>query len=251
MLDGLLLLSTAAFILAGVVVGARLLRLAARTRELPDFVVGLAVFESAGVAYPLILLSSLGAAGSLSFEVTKVVSALSTFAVALGWTCVYLFTQRVFRPGEKWAIALACGGAGIMWYGVVAGARFVLAAPDLATLASTSENPTIWIQVGGFLVFTWTALEGLRCWEQARRRRALGLADPLVVNRFLLWSLFGATALLCIVPSLAMTVAGVEGAVASPTSRWCVAVGGFGGAVALQLGFLPPARYRAWIMRAA
>lgn len=39
--------------------------------------------------------------------------------------------------------------------------------------------------------YGWTAFESLRCWQQGRRRRALGLSDPVVVNRFLLWGTMG------------------------------------------------------------
>ena len=42
------------FILASLVIGLRLLLLARRTRELPEFVIGLALFLMGGLGYPLL-----------------------------------------------------------------------------------------------------------------------------------------------------------------------------------------------------
>src|SRR5262249_38139567 len=39
--------------------------------------------------------------------------------------------------------------------------------------------------------FLWTAIEGFVHHRLALRRLALGLADPVIANRFLLWGVFG------------------------------------------------------------
>jgi hypothetical protein len=241
-LDALLLVSTAAFILAGSVVGARLLLLAARTRELPDFLVGFSLFELSAIAYPLVLY---GAFSDLSLADAKRVSALSHSSLGIGLACAFLFTQRVFRPGASWAIAFAGGGIALLGYGLVAGIAFVLRAPDRAGMSSP-DSPVIWLQLAAVLAYTWSATEGFRCWAQARRRMRLGLADPVVVNRFLLWGFVGAASILSVAPALVLRLAG-DGAFTSPISRLCTALGGLTAAIALQLAFLPPARYRAWI----
>ena len=44
-------------------------------------------------------------------------------------------------------------------------------------------------QVGFALPFVWTAIETGLVWTRGRRRLALGLADPLVVRSFFLWTL--------------------------------------------------------------
>lgn len=181
MLDLLLLVSTAAFILAGAIVGSRLLLLAARTRELPDFLVGFSLFDLSAIAYPLVLYATFGA---LSLEDARVVSTLSTTALALGWAGVFLFTQRVFRPGERWAIALSSAGIALLAYGLVMGARYFQDAPDRAALAS-SDSPALWVELGAVLAYTWTALEGLLLDagappHAARARGPLG-GEPLPV----------------------------------------------------------------------
>lgn len=246
MLDALLLLSTAAFICAGAVVGLRLLVLASRTRELSDLLVGFALFDLAAVAYPLILYASLG---ELVLTDAKLASALFLTALALGFAGVFWFTQRVFRPGEKWAIALAAAGLAMLGYGLAGGIGHFASAPDRASLAG-GASPALWVEAGGVVVYTWTALEGFRCWIQARRRLRLGLADPLVVNRFLLWGVIGVASLLSVAPSLALTLAGGDGTT-SAAARLTTAIGGLVAAIALQLAFLPPARYRAWVERTA
>jgi len=241
-LDALLLLSTAAFILAGSVVGARLLSAAVCARELPDFVVGFSLFMLSAIAYPLILL---GGSGDLSLEAAKLVTILSTTALVLGWAGVFFFTQRVFRPRESWAAALASAGVAMLLYGLVAGVPYFQRATDRAALTS-SESPALWVECAAVLAYAWTAFEGFRCWAQARRRLRLGLADPLVVNRFLLWGWIGVASLLSTAPSLAITLAGGNGAT-SAAARLCTALGGLAASLALQLAFLPPAAYRRWL----
>ena len=242
MLDLLLLLSTGAFIAAGAVVGARLLLLAWRTRQGVDFVVGFSLFDLSAIAYPLILL---GTFGGLPVESARYVFIGSATALALGWAGVFIFTLRVFRAGAGWALALTAAGLALLGYGYVESVRFALGAPDLAALR-TPMNPVLWIEAAAIVVYVWTALEGFRCWEQARRRLALGLADPLVVNRFLLWGWIGAFALVSVAPSFAISLAGGDGAT-NVLARLGTGFGGLACAIAMQLAFMPPAAYRRWL----
>jgi hypothetical protein len=244
MLDVLVLVSTVAFILAGAIVGVRLLLLAARTRELTDWIIGFALFDLSAVTYPLILYATLA---DLPIEATRHAYAMFMVPMAIGFGSVFIFTQRVFRPGEAWASALAASGLVALAYGLIAGVQYVLAAPDRAALTSRI-SPSIWIELGAVVAYVWTAIEGFRCWEQAHRRLQLGLADPLVVNRFFLWGLIGVSSLLSVAPSLVISLAGGDGT-RSVAARLTTAVGGVVTSVALQLAFLPPARYRAWIAR--
>jgi hypothetical protein len=246
MLDALLLVSTAAFILVGGIVGIRLLRLAARTRELSDFLVGFALFDLAGVAYPLILV---GTQPDLSLGGAKLFSTLSMLTMAAGWAAVFVFTQRVFRPGEKWAMALAAAGVAMVLYGLVGGIVHVQEAADRVTLRSPLSR-VLWMQYASVMVYAWSAVEGFRCWAQAKKRLRLGLADAMVVNRFLLWGCVGIASLLSIVPSLVITLAGGD-AFASVPARLCTALSGLFSSLALQLAFLPPAAYRRWVTASA
>ncbi|HEU4427213.1 MAG TPA: hypothetical protein VFT98_00530 [Myxococcota bacterium] len=246
MLELLLLGSTAAFVLAGASVGLRLLALARRTRQLTDFIVGASLFVLAPVAYPLILATALG---DFSLGATRVFAIGSSLAMAAGWAGVFAFTQRVFRPGVEWAKALAGAGIAAFAYLLVASIAFDLRAPDAATVRSL-ENPVRWFQIPAMCVNAWTATEGFLCWAKARRRLALGLADPLVVNRFLLWGVVGVSSLFSVAPSFLIELAGGDGT-GSPVARLSTAVSGLVCAAALQLAFLPPPAYRSWLVARA
>jgi hypothetical protein len=244
--DLLLLVSTAAFIAAGAVVGARLLLLASRTKQLPDFIVGASLFILSAVAYPLILL---GSVGNLSLEVTRWISIGSVATLATGWVGVFVFTERVFRPGVGWARALAITGVAVTAVGLVGGVEHALGAHDLATLRKPASGVLI-IQAAALVLYPWTGLEGLRCWLQARKRLALGLADPLVANRFLLWAWIGVFSTLTVAPAFVVTLLGGDGTT-HVGARFFTAIGGLASSICLQLAFLPPASYRRWITGAA
>jgi len=242
MVDALLLLSTVAFIVAGGVVGWRLLALARRTRQLTDFIIGFMLFDLSAIAYPLIVWAGVG---GLPLERARWVGIVGSFAATVGWAGVYVFTVRVFRPRVAWARALATGGIAMLAYGFVAGAQFNLRTSDPAALTSTA-NPVYWLQAAAILAYGWTALEGLRCFLQARRRLAIGLADALVVNRFLLWAWIGVFALICIAPSFVIGLRGGD-YVHHTGARLATALSGFAFAIATQLAFLPPPAYRRWV----
>jgi hypothetical protein len=241
-LDALLLVSTVAFIATGGVVGVRLLRLALRTRELSDFLVGFSLFDLSAVAYPLILLGSLG---DLSLSAAKQALVASSLTMVLGWMGVFAFTQRVFRPGNVAARALAAVGCAMLLYGLVAGIAYIQRAETRAALES-SASPLLWIQFAAVAAYAWTAYEGLRCWLQARKRMKLGLAEPLVANRFLLWGCVGLASLLSVAPSLMITLGGGDGT-RHAAARLSTAIGGLLASLALQLAFLPTERYRRWV----
>jgi hypothetical protein len=242
LLNLLMLASTAAFILGGSAVGIRLLTLAWRTREFTDFAVAFALFELSGIAYPMILA---GAFGGFSLSVTRGLLVATGFSMAIGFAGVFIFTQRAFRPQAAWARALSALGIAVLFYGAIAGAVHAQSAVDFDALESTN-SPLLWIQVAAVAVYLWTSLEGWRCWLQARRRLAIGLADPLVVNRFALWTWIGIFALVSVGPGLVLALGG-KNPLDYPMTRLLTGLSGVGTTVAMQLAFLPPAAYRRWV----
>lgn len=246
MLDLLMLVSTLAFIVGGAVVGGRLLALSWRTRELTDFAIAFALFELCGICYPLMLISAFG---GLSLAATRALSIAIAFGMAIGFAGVWVFTQRVFRPGVAWGRGLAAVGIAMLAYGAIAGAVHAQRATDFATLRST-RTPLLWIQIAAVAVYVWTSVEGIRCWILARRRLALGLADPLVVNRFLLWAMIGVFALVSVTPGLVLALLG-ENAFDYPMARLATGLSGIGTTTMMQLAFLPPASYRRWVIARA
>ena len=97
--------------------------------------------------------------------------------------------------------------------------------------------------------FVWTALESLHHYGMARRRQALGLADPVVASRFLLWGFYGLAA----TGILAANATGVLLGHNISTSLVVLVpsgVLGFAASIAIYLVFLPPAWYRGWLRSA-
>jgi hypothetical protein len=101
---------------------------------------------------------------------------------------VAVFTRRVFRENEGWATWLAWGPPVPMAIGVFGSILF-----QNDWLGFSASSPWFWVECTGYAYpFAWASLEAFLLYSQARRRVSLGLCDPLVCNRFLLWALFGA-----------------------------------------------------------
>ncbi len=244
MIDLMVGVATVAFIATGTVVGLRFLALAHRTRQLSDFLIGFALFDICAIGYPLALIS---VSSDLPLASARAMTIAYTLALALAWVGMYAFTLRVFRPGAGWAWALCAGGLALTAVGVVITTRQALAAPDSAALRLAGES-FHWVQVAALICYAWTGCEGFRCWQAARRRLALGLSDPLVVDRFLLWAAFGLFAFISVAPSAVLSFAGMRSEVHVAIERLGVGIGGGAAAIAMQLAFLPPPFYKRWVI---
>lgn len=242
----LVLASAVAFVVVGAGVGTKLLWLARRTRGFPELVVGFSLSVLAAVAWPLLLLAS--APASPPAPVLRGALAGASLAMALGWSGVFLFTWRVFRPGAGWARALA--GLGIAAELAAGGAGVIraLSLPDAAALRTPAPSGLA-LLLAAQLVYGWTAVESFRYRALLRRRIPLGLADPLVADRFGLWGwtgVFGGGSLLP--ASWAMLTGGDPN---SAVSHLLVGVCGLVCSGALALAFLPPAAYVRFVRESA
>jgi hypothetical protein len=156
---------------------------------------------------------------------------------------LYAFTARVFRDEERWAWA-AVGAASALLVVQAAGNLAGQMAPDPAVRARAI---LVWgagsLALSG-LAWGWTAWESLRFYTLLRRRVALGLADPVVANRMLLWGSMGAIALSCVVIDavLLYTAGEVGRTVLIPL---VTAIAGLLVSVCMILAFWPPAAYLA------
>jgi hypothetical protein len=179
------------FVVVCSVVGARVLLLARRTGGRPELLMGAGMLLIAALGYPLTLVAGFGGAtGGVNLPLYVTGSGLTQVGIFL----IYLFTLRVFRPGVGWARGIAAAGAGFMLVSLVGTARS-LAVGDPQTPSYLVARTWLAIGIVGYSGgFLWTAVEGLVHHRMARRRLALGLADPVVANRFLLWGLFGLAA---------------------------------------------------------
>jgi len=178
----------AAFVVASLVVGARILMLAARTRLLPETTVGSSLFLAGGVGTAMMiapLLYPRFEAGTVYF----LYQAGSMFS-HIGFLLLFIFVWRVFRPDEAWATALflACAAALL-----IGGAGIGMAVePGGASPAREAEVGGVWFWLsiaGRFAGYTWAAIESFRYHALLKRRLKLGLADEGVVARFFYWGI--------------------------------------------------------------
>ena len=98
------------------------------------------------------------------------------------------------------------------------------------------------------LVFAWTGAESLLYYQKLRRRLALGLGDPIVANRMLLWAVAGfATVLLCGVIAASM-LAGMA-PLQSALPLCAIGTSALVASICWTLAFFPPASYLAALLR--
>ena len=248
MLTAVSLVATLAFIAVGLLVGIRLLSLAARTRGLPEATLGLGMLLIVGVGYPIALAGmALGAADGSALVADALVSG-ARILMGIGWSCVWIFTWRVFRPDAAWARGAA--GAGIALQLLCA---TVSAVQTWAVDAPGALTPTPWsngTQVLALAIYGWTFVEALHYHRRMRRRLLLGLADAAVANRFLLFALVAVFSFLSLVVPTAYNLAGTDVS-ASSWVRLSSVLSGLPCAATLYLAFLPPPRYAAWVRRRA
>ncbi len=230
--------------LAGIVyliVGVRLLRLGQRTGEALERLLGV-TFLAMGVSSVLYVLPVFSRFESRWTPLT--------FAGRVGYlpaaVMLALFTRLVFRPDTRWgawlvwgtAILLVSGVGGSAWGGDWEG--------------FSPSNGWFWLDWLGFtLPFVWAGSEAFAQYRRARRRVRLGLSDPLICNRYLLWALFGALqtfSCLVLLPQYS------EYETTSQfTATWDTLYGAsiITSLVMIWLVFFPPVLYRRWVNRAA
>jgi len=233
-----------AFFVVSLVVGVRLLLLWGRTGELPEFLIGVGVLGIGPVGFGAMMIASVLKAGHP--EVSALLFGLASATVSVGVFCKCVFNWRVYHRVSR-VVAGLTAVVGVVLVGVfgvrLLGAGFEpVSPPDGLTLCQSTT------QIGCLL---WGSGEALRYWLMMRRRARLGLADPVVTNRFLMWGIGAGAAG---VGSAIGTIWSVITGDATLQTPWIVASSsahGFVAAVALSLAFVPPAAYRRWIERSA
>ena len=219
------------------VVGARLLRLASRSGEAPERLLG-AMFLVTGTSYivynlPIILDSEalwtpLNFAGRVLYLPAAIILAV--------------FTRQVFRAESPWAAWLVGGCAALLVAGVTGSAL----RGDWEGFSTSS--PWFWLEWSGYTIpYAWAGAESLMQHGQARRRMRVGLCDSLVCNRYLLWGLYGTVGAIVSLAIPLQYAAYERESVFNAT--WDTLINGSEIlTIALMwLVFFPPAVYRRWI----
>jgi hypothetical protein len=225
------------FLAVSLAVGTRLLLLARRTRKLPELAMGLNFLVAGFIGYALLV-----AAESLYLFPKSLAGYGSFFGVtgiSFGGAFVCLFTQRVFRTNSRVALTALVLLSG--WFALSSYGSWVL------NVEKEQQGFGVWLgrwgsNVGMFAAYGWSTVESLRYYALMRRRVRIGLADPLVANRFLLW---GIGTLATLLVSLLYIGAQFLGHYEMPASL--IGISStlvLASAIAEWLAFFPPRSYR-------
>jgi hypothetical protein len=224
------------------ITGARLLWLARRTGELPEAALGISYLCGGMLGWAFLLGGGTVAAQRPELaRLGHLLQDVGLFCLSGGTLAAALFSWRVFAPNSRWQAAL--------FYLLVA----VLAADYIENVFITGAIfppvSQLWYWPGAMArlgCFVWMAVAALRYARLLRRRVPLGLADPIVANRVLLWGLAGLMALAAAV--VACTASILDAWAAHGPPLFLATIGwGFVGALLGWLAFLPPKRYLDWV----
>jgi hypothetical protein len=241
----LYLVSTLLFAVAALVIGIRLIALSRRTGQVPERLLGIGLQLTGFWGYGVMIFSILArsAMGASEHPLGVAITGLGWVAHDAGVICMLLFIRRVFRPEAAWAALLAGAFAVLLVVGFVGYA---------ATGGLVTAIPNVWYWVGfgaiGVYPF-WMSLESTLYWLRMRKRLALGLAEPLVVDRFRVWAMASACAAGAIwvvnIPTwLGVSPAEPEAAAVTTVSLFVTACFGLSTVGMYWVAFFPPGWYR-------
>jgi hypothetical protein len=224
-----------AFTLVCLVIGLRLVLLSARTRRLPELLVGLSLLLMAGVGYPLSAIAR--QTPGLAPETRAELGCLGALLVVVGVTANTAFIWMLFRRETIWGrtllAAVAGLGAGLFTAESLAGDWTAGAAffwPGIPLAISVSMG--------------WGFVECARYYALLRRRLRIALADAVVTDRF---RLYAVGTLLGLTTNLIGQIFWWLGRemLTDPLGAPLLGLLGAGSAVYMWLAFLPPRAYLA------
>lgn len=168
---------------------------------------------------------------------------------SIAFSAFYLFAWRCFGPGSGWRRALALFGITsqvlvFVSLGLVEG--FQPPGGDTLRVAASTRA----------IAIIWAFGESFHYWRLMQRRQVLGLVDPVVTNRFMLWacwtgSLMGmmgiAVVLRFIAPALVLDLTHPSHMLLLGSSASFVSLS----AMCLALAFFPPTAYSSRVRRRA
>jgi hypothetical protein len=226
-------------------VGVRLLRLARRTRRLPELAIGLQLVLAGALGYGLLLASE--SLHVFPDPYGRWASFAGVSSICIGSYFLALFTRRVFRPDSEVAHTALLGF--VLWFCLAVYGSWVLQIDRVETGVGG------WLghwaaMLGCFASYAWACFEPLRHHAQLRRRARIGLdtGHAIVTNRMLLWGVGNGAVAALTALHLAAQLAGhyelPESLVGVVSSLALVA------AITQWLAFFPPAAYRRRFVRA-
>jgi len=231
-----------AFFVASLTVGVRLVALWWQNRQLPELLIGLGVLGIGPIGFGCMTFGQILQADYSA--ASRAVFAIGIFAASGGAFAQYVFNYAVYHPDSRVVrdIVLAAG------VGLLACFLWLCASEDFVQVQRRIDASYLVpsaLHVGCLL---WGSIEALRYWRMMRRRMRLGLADPVVTNRFFLWG-------------VGTAAAGVGTAVGTVAQMWIgrppleipwvtlsSSMHGLVAAVAMWFAFLPTEAYTRFLL---
>jgi hypothetical protein len=241
--DKLAQLALLLFVVLNAITGIRLLRLAARTRELPELALGIAHLFGGSLGWAIVAVGFLVTTQLHAPAAGTAIAVAGHFCLNAAVTGVALFSWRVFNPTSGAMKALFV-------------AFVVTLVADLVHngfMVHDFSPPTtqFWYwpgSLGRSGAYLWMTIVTLLYYRKLRLRLQHGLADPVTANRMFLVYLAGSFIVLL---SIVVTIGSVQGwwqthqQLMSASSSLL----GIPSAFCSWLAFVPPRRYTAWIAR--
>jgi len=235
----LLGISSLASLVAALVLGTRLLRLATRTRGVPELALGVSFLIGGFLGLLFVLIGNLGAPSEgLPAGAADLLFRVGMTLLSIGMSCTFVFVWQTFRPESALARILTVVGIGC----ILVSLWPVWTTPVEVALATPMHHFGEVLRLSGML---WGSIEAFRYYTAMRRRLALGLADPVVTNRFLLWAIAMAAGVSVIGVSAYMSASGLVNPNAWPYLALAILTAI--SPVAQWLAFFPPRSYLGWI----
>jgi len=219
-----------------IIAGVRLIRLSFRTGETPERLLGF-YFALTGAAYLGWVLPSIVALGPSAATAENA----SWIVYCIGVVPYLVFTRIVFRPESRWPHWLVAGSVLALGFSTTV---FTLNGDRYPGIS----DPLYWIQwVGYTLPCVWMTIEAILCRRDSVRRARIGLADPTVMNRYLLFAFFGGFQVLACLSDILVTIDFTANQAVSESADLLLGSFELAGIAALWLTFFPPKMYLDWV----
>jgi hypothetical protein len=225
-------------------VAVKLLLLAHRTRQIPELSISLGILLIGTIGLPMAIVGRMP--GNFGTDRGSTLFAIGILIACFGMEMSYVFPWYVFRRTSKWARAVVAGSSAgfvVVWILIV---TLGSGATDVQAAQAQVRPYAVALISLQLLGSAWSSAEAFRYWGMQKKRLRLGLANPVVVQRFLWWgvsnlatAILGATMIACLLQGkmvlrdpFALFILNVTGTVLSFT--W-------------GLSFFPPRFYVRWV----
>lgn len=232
------------FGLVSTAVAIKLLLLARRTRQIPELSISLGVLLIGALGLPIAIVSRSPAFRDTALGTTLFATGL--LMICVGHEMTYLFCWNVFRRNSKWARAAVASSSGMFLVGWFMLVQLINGGGEPTAIQAATVPYAVLIITLQVMGTSWSGAESYRYWGMQKRRLKLGLANPLVVERFLWWSLSNLATASLGLTLIACTLLG-RNILTDPLSLMIMNVTGTVLSITWGLSFFPPKVYVRWV----